>query len=241
MQKKIIINNKIYSQTNTLKLLKLSKSHYYTLKENTGFELKHLSDNTLKVLKKELKQALKLWKQIRFDVRKWVTKFNKKHGAQITTTKLKQAITKHNQIRISYRSHDTQKLTYANVIKNKNIFNNPDRLLRPRDYFSTRAELFYANTRKIVENSISYKAFLAIEHLTIGETIDLIMDALDGMYLTEFYIMSEAEFFDRVNPFLDYINWKRENYPDANYNNDKHTFKWWQTNVKDLKWTSRFY
>lgn len=235
MQKKIIINNKIYSQTAVLKLLKLSKSHYHTLKENTGFELKHLSDNTLKTLKKELNQSLKLWKQIRIEVRKWLTKFNKKYGSQITTGKLKQAITKHNQLRIRYRSYDTQKLTYANVIKNKSVFNNPDRLFKTRDYFSKRSELFYNNFKIVVNNFIGYNAFLAIEHLTIDEAVDLIMDALDGAYLTELYIMSEDEFFDRVNPFLDYIKWKRENYPETNHNNDIHTFKWWKTNVKDLK------
>ena len=235
MQKKIIINSKIYSQTNALKLLKLSKSHYYTLKENTGFELKHLSDNTLKSLKKELKQSLKIWKQTRYDVRKWIVKFNKKHGTQITTTKLKQAITNHNRIRGRYRSYDIQKLTYTNVIKNKNVFNNPDRLFKPRDYFSKRAEEFHVNTRNIVANFIGDKAFSAIEHLTTYETIDLVMDCLDGASLTEFYIMSEAEFFDKVNPFLEYVSWKRENYPETNYNNDKHTFKWWETNVKGLK------
>ena len=235
MRKKIIINNKIYSQTDALKLLKLSKSHYYTLKENTGFELKHLSDNNLKLLKKELKQSLKAWKQVRSEVRKWVTKFNKKYGTQITTTKLKQAITKHNQVRLRYRSYDTQRLTYANVIKNKNVFNNPDRLFKPRDYYSNRAEKFYTNFRNNVANFIGYKAFSAIEDLTVDESIDLVMDALDGSSLTELYVMSEEEFFERINTFLDYIKWRRENHPGTNYNDDKHTFTWWETNVKGLK------
>ena len=104
MRKKIIISNKIYTQTDALKLLNLSKTHYYTLKENVGFELKHLSDNTLKSLKKELKQSLKAWKEARIETRKWLTKFNKKHGLTISTAKLKKAISEHNKHLTSYRS-----------------------------------------------------------------------------------------------------------------------------------------
>ena len=245
MRKKIIINNKIYTQTDTLKLLKLSKTHYYTLKENVGFELKHLSDNTLKSLKKELKQALKSWKQARIETRKWLTKFNKKHGLTISTTKLKKAISEHNKHLISYRSDGFRKLTYANISKNKSVFYNPDRLIKSREFFKLRSDLFFKNCRLAIKNNIGNEAFNLVKDLSQTELIDLAMDALDGVPLEEYYHMNLAEFQNRTEDFLDYITWRRDNFPNADVDahttsgiatNDnivrKYDFTYWQANVK---------
>lgn len=247
MRKKIIINNKIYTQTDALKLLKLSKTHYYTLKENVGFELKHLSDNTLKSLKKELKQSLKTWKQARIETRKWLTKFNKKHGLSITTTKLKKAIREHNKYLVTYRSDGYRKLTYANISKNNSVFYKPNRLIKSREFFKLRSDLFFKNCRSAIKNNIGSEAFNLIKDLSQTELIDLAMDALDGAPLEEYYHMTSAEFQIRTEDFLDYITWRRENFPDADV--DAHTksgittsdnivrkydFTFWRANVKGL-------
>lgn len=245
MQKKIIINNKIYSQTDALKLLKLSKSHYYTLKENVGFELKHLSDNTLSSLKKELKQSLKKWKQARIETRKWLVKFNKKHGLSITVIKLKKAIRDHNKYRRLFRSNDINKLTYSNISKNKYVFNNPNRLIQPREYFKLRSDLFFKNCRLALKNFIGDEAFNLIQDLSQAELIDMAMDVFDGVPLVEYYNMTLKEFQTRIADFLDYIAWRRENFPNADTDAHnisgiatidnvvrKYDYTYWQTNVK---------
>ena len=229
--KKIIVNNKLYNQKELLKLLNISKSHYNTLKNNVGFEIKHLGDYKLKEIKKELKLSLKKWESARKETKEWLTRFNNKHGLNITTSALKKAINKHNKYRSITKMLDTNKLTYANISKNLNIFKNPDRLLKPRDYFSLRASKFCDNFRWTIETKIGSEVSQAINDYTNEELIDFAMDAFNGRDMREYYVINHEEFYLTLERFNNYLQWRR-NLPNYDGNNNKHTFSYWETTVK---------
>ena len=229
--KKIIVNNKLYNQKELLKVLNISKSHYNTLKTNVGFELKHLGDYKLKEIKKELKLSLKKWESTRKETKEWLNRFNKKHGFTITVSALKKAINKHNKYRAITKMLDTNKLTYANISKNLNIFKNPDRLLKPRDYFSLRANKFCENFRWTIETKIGGEGAEIIKDFSDIELIDFAMDGLDGRDMREYYVINHDEFYLMLNQFNNYLQWQRDllNY---DRNNNKHSFAYWKTTVK---------
>lgn len=229
--KKIIVNNKLYNQKELLKVLNISKSHYNTLKNNVGFEIKHLGDYKLKELKNQLKLSLKKWESARKETKEWLTRFNKKHGLTITTSALKKAINKHNKYRELTKMLDTNKLTYANISKNLNIFKNPDRLFKPRDYFSLRATKFCENFKWTIDTKIGGEASEIVNDFSDTELIDFAMDGFNGRDMREYYAINHDEFYLILNQFNQYLQWRREL---VNYdrNNNKHSFSYWKTTVK---------
>ena len=230
--KKIIVNNKLYNQKELLKVLNISKSHYNTLKNNVGFEIKHLGDYKLTEIKKQLKLSLKKWESVRKETKEWLTRFNKKHGLSITTSALKKAINKHNKYRKITKMTDTSKLTYSNISKNLNIFKNPDRLLKPRDYFSLRSEKFCENFRWTIETKIGGEAVEIINNFSATELIDFAMDGFDGRDMREYYVINHDEFYLVLNQFNNYLQWRRE-LPIYDRNNNKHSFVYWKSIVGD--------
>ena len=214
--KSIVINNKLYNQNQALKLLGISKSHYYTLRDNTKFELKHLNKYTLKGLRSNLLISKKSWNIIKKDFKNWVAKINKTHGLKLKVKDADKLLREHNKTVKNYRADGYQKLTRSNVINNKSVFKNIERFTKPRDFFSLKADRFEYNFKKEVAAHLGGQVAEQLNGISRIELIDFAMDALECRHFGDFYDINPAQFLRDLDVFKMYLQERREKVPTEN-------------------------
>lgn len=203
--KSIVVNNKLYNQTQLLKKLGISKSHYYTLKENTGFKIENLHKYSLKGLKTQLLISKKQWKQVRLNFKRWVNKINTKFNLKLTIKDAEKQLREHNKIKIAYRDKDHSKLNKANVVNNQSLLKNFIRFKKPREYFDNKAISFEKHFKEQVYNRVGPIAATLLEDFNHIELVDFLMDCLEYNKFFEFYGIDEGEFTDNIEKFKVYL------------------------------------
>ena len=213
--KSIIINNTLYNQTQALKLLGISKSYYYTLKENTGFELKHLTKYSLKGVKRSLLINKKSWNVIKTDFKKWVSKINKIYNLKLKVKDADKLIREHNRTVKNYRADGFQALTRANVINNKSVYKNIERFTKPRDFFSVKANRFEYNFKREVANHLGPQVAEQLNELTRVELIDFAVDSLKCQHFVDIYVIDPTLFLRELDVYKMYLQERREKVGNA--------------------------
>lgn len=234
--KAIIINNKIYNLKNALKKLKISKYKYSVLKDNNLFKLDELKKYKLTDLNKIKKIAFKKWDGVKESYKKDLKSFNEKYGYKITVKKLNKAIKEHNKILAIYRDKDVKRLTISNVFQNKNIWNNPDRLLHAHDYFSNRAIKFAYNYRNTIIRYHGETGARLIDGLSDADLINMHLDEFNNCPFEEYYQMSTAELQERITMYREFIDWSKLSLEtlEKYTNNSSELYDYWQKNISDL-------